>query len=89
MRRFTLISTHYMFSYSHFIDTLNLFYFLVNLKFINNNNNNSNNNNNNNNNDFPRGLEIVGRHPAGYSQSYGQMKCSLALVGNYLEMVSR
>ena len=49
----------------------------------NNNNNNSDNNNNNNNNkyrdDIRRGTVI----------SYGQMKHSLALVSNHLEMVSR
>ena len=41
---YKLISTHYMFSYSQFIDTLNGILSLVNLKEINDNNNNNNNN---------------------------------------------
>ena len=55
----TLIRTHYMFSYSHFIDTLNCILFFSQLEIINNNNSNNNddddddddNNNNNNNRD--------------------------------------
>ena len=44
----------------------------------NNNNDNINNNNINNRNDIRRGIV----------ESYGQIKCSLALVGNHLEVVS-
>ena len=45
----------------------------------NDNDNNNDNNNNNNNNDIRQGIVM----------SYGQMKRSLALVGNHLGMVSR
>ena len=39
---------------------------------------------------IPRSLEIPGWHPAGgIAMSYGQIKRSLALVGNHLEMVPR
>ena len=38
---------------------------------------------------IPCDLEILGWHPAGdIAMSYRQMKCSLVLVGNHLEMVS-
>ena len=52
---------------------------------MNNNNNNEDSNNNNN----PVALKYRDNIRRGIVMSYGQMKHSLALVGNRLEMVSQ
>ena len=56
---------------------------------MNRSSNNNNGNNDNNNNNIPVALKYWDDIRWGIVKSYGQMKRSLVLVGNHLEMVSR